>query len=282
MTLLSNTNSTRPVAAGLPGSKAIFISAQQDKPAPTAQVVGRKCGFCAWGQCAVASDREASAPREIACTQFTRRRVEKHGSLAREGEKLSYLYSLRFGQMKVIGAEHDLHHVTGFRMPGDLIGLESLATGRHRFRLLALEDSEVCEIPVAALKDAVAQHPGFQKIMLSAFSGALDEAYNRASILSMRSLERRFAAFLLWLSKKYACIGYSSSSFRLLMTRADIGSYLATSIESISRLIARFNVDGATRIRGRTVDILDRPYLEALACGDGKLGDGIPPVLAMR
>lgn len=247
------------------------------------QVLGKKCGFCAGLKSGAAAGVDPGTCGAFDCTQMKRRRVEKHGSLAREGEKMMYLYSLRFGQIKVIGREHDEYQVTGFHMPGDLIGLESIGAGRHRFRLLALENCEVCEIPVAALPGLVAQQPGFQETLLYSFSVALDEAYKRASILSMHSLERRFAEFLLGLSRKYARMGYSRNSFRLLMTRGDIGSYLATSIESVSRLISRFNSRGATLIQGRTVDIINRPFLEALAGGHGEfdIGVGMPPAPAM-
>lgn len=259
---------------GMPTSISVSTLRPEEKTAELVQVVGKKCGFCAGPKNDRMGGAGTSACREFDCTQMRRRRVEKHGSLAREGEKLSYLYSLRFGQIKVIGSAHDVHQVTGFHLPGDLLGLESLATGFHRFRLVALENSEVCEIPIDALIQSIAQQPPFQKKLVSAFSGALDEAYNRASILSMRSLERRFAAFLLWLSMKYVRIGYSGNSFRLLMTRGDIGSYLATSIESISRLIARFNSDGAALIQGRKVEILNRRYLEALASGAESVRQG--------
>lgn len=246
-------------------------------------VLGKKCGFCAGLKNGSAAGADPGACGAFDCTQMTRRRVEKHGSLAREGEKMMYLYSLRFGQIKVIGRQYDEYEVTGFHMPGDLIGLESIAAGRHRFRLLALENCEVYEIPVAALPGLVERQPGFQQTLLLSFSVALEEAYRRASILSMRSLERRFAEFLLGLSRKYARMGYSGNSFRLLMTRGDIGSYLATSIESISRLIARFNSRGATLIQGRTVDIINRPFLEALAGGHGEfdVGLGMPPAPTM-
>lgn len=269
------TKSIELAVAAIPTRKLDLALEYEDDTVELVQVLGKKCGFCALPKNGTAAGVDASPCREFDCPQIRRRRVEKHGSVAREGEKMACLYSLRFGQIKVIGREHDEYQVTGFHMPGDLIGLESIATGLHRFRLLALEECEVCEIPIAAVARLIAQQPGFQNKLTVAFSSALDEAYNRASLLSMRSLERRFAGFLLGLSRKYARIGYSGNSFRLVMTRGDIGSYLATSIESVSRLISRFNSRGAALIQGRTVDIINRPYLEALAGGDGETDEGI-------
>lgn len=274
MTLLT----TNPIPLSMPAHKARKIPLapnHEDDTARLVQTFGKKCGFCDVLKNGTGAGVHTSVCGEFDCAQMRRRRIEKHGSLVREGEKIAYLYSLRFGQIKVIGREHDEHQITGFHMPGDLIGLESIASGRHRFRLVALENCEVCELPVAAVARLIAQHPAFQTKLIFAFSAALEEGYDRASILSLRSLERRFAGFLLALSARYARIGYSGNSFRLLMTRGDIGSYLATSIESVSRLISRFNGRGAVLIQGRTVDIINRPYLEALAGGDGEIDEGL-------
>lgn len=242
-----------------------------DGAAELARVPGKKCGYCAFSRNQWTASVVSSPCAEFDCTKVKRRRLAKHGSLAREGDKLANLYSLRFGQLKAIGGKNAEQQVSGFYLPGDLIGLESIATGHHRFRLLALENCEVCEIPTSALAGLIVQHPEFQTSLIMAFSGALNDQYSRSVILSMRSLERRFAGFLLGLGQRYAHLGYSGNSFRLGMTRGDIGSYLATSIESISRLISRFNGCGVTLIQGRMVDLVNRPYLEALVRGDREL-----------
>lgn len=275
MTAILSTKSFQRAITDVPTNELPSALKHEAHTSGLVQAFGKKCGFCAILKNGTASNVHAGGCGELNCTHIKRRRVEKHASLAREGEEMASLYSLRFGQIKVIGREYDEHQVTGFHMPGDLIGLESIASGRHRFRLVALEDCEVCEIPVVSVAKLIAQHSALQNKLVFSFSAALDEAYNRAAILSMRSLDRRFAGFLLALSTKYSRIGYSGNSFRLVMTRGDIGSYLATSIESVSRLISRFNSRGAALIQGRTVDIINRPYLEALAGGEGETDEGL-------
>jgi CRP/FNR family transcriptional regulator len=59
-------------------------------------------------------------------------------------------------------------------------------------------------------------------------------------------------------------LGYSDRSFRLGMTRGDIGSYLGTTVESVSRVISRFNAQGAVSISGRTVELRNRAYLVSI------------------
>jgi CRP/FNR family transcriptional regulator len=95
-------------------------------------------------------------------------------------------------------------------------------------------------------------------------SHALIDRYERSCILSLGSLDERFASFLLDLSEKYKSRGYSSRSFRLSMSRSDIGSYLGTTVETVSRLIARFNALHGVSITGRLVEVIDRDKLAAV------------------
>lgn len=194
-----------------------------------------------------------------------KRRIARNVSLYLKHDSLIMLYVVRFGQFKVIGGDLIQEtRVAGFHTPGDLMGLDAIENGQHQFRVVALENSEVCEIPYASIVKMMSEEPPLQRQLLHVMSEALNNEFNRSFLLATMSLDERFASFLLSLAGKYARQGYSDKSFRLSMSRGDIGSYLGTTIESISRLIARFNEQGAVSIVGRTVELLDRPYLRAL------------------
>lgn len=196
-----------------------------------------------------------------------RRRIARHASLYRQRDRLDALFLVRFGQFKLVGGDLGEQRVLGFYMPGDLLGLDAIATGRHQFRMMALENSEVCEIPFTALIQAMSSEPGLQGQFLQMMSASLVNEFSRSLLLSTSSLDQRFASFVLKLGEKYAQLGYSGKSFRLAMSRGDIGNYLGATVESISRLIGRFNAHGAVSIRARIVDLRDAEYLHALAAG---------------
>lgn len=59
-------------------------------------------------------------------------------------------------------------------------------------------------------------------------------------LLSKKNAEERLAAFLHRLSTRFAERGFSAREFRLSMTRGDIGNYLGLTVETISRLLGRF------------------------------------------
>jgi CRP/FNR family transcriptional regulator len=194
------------------------------------------------------------------------RRVARAATLYRRHDTMSILYLVRFGQFKLMAGELNEQRVAGLHMTGDLLGMDAIATGRHNFDGVALENSEVYEIPFAAILETMSAEPAFQRHFLRIMSQALIAEYDHSGLGSV-SHDRRFASFLVQLGEKYARLGYSDKSYRLNMSRGDIGSYLGIGVETISRLITRFNAQGAVSIKGRMVDVLDRPYLRALACG---------------
>lgn len=217
-----------------------------------------------------------------------RRRVARHANLFRQQDRLGMLYAIRYGQFKVIGdGLPGEQRAAGFHMAGELVGFDAIATGQHQFRMMALESSEVCEIDFAALTRLMSAEPAIQSRFLQAMSGALVSEFVRSASLASMSLDQRFARFLVSLGERFARLGYSGNAFRLGMSRGDIGSYLGSTNESVSRLIARFNANGSISISGREVGLIDRPYLHALANGEGDAfragaGAALPPARRRR
>lgn len=198
-------------------------------------------------------------------------RVSKNKTLYQKHDKQEALFLVRFGQFKLIGEDlYGEQRVAGFYMAGDVMGMDAIATGRHQYRVAALENSEVCEIPFGFEGNMLSDQPELQRRLFRAMSDSLNSHCCRATMLAKTPVDARFANFLLMLGKKYSTLGYSERSFRLAMSRSDIASYLGTSVETVSRLISRLNVHGAVNITGRLVAIDDQSYLQALVSGHGE------------
>lgn len=198
-----------------------------------------------------------------------KRRISRNASLCNENDKFNMLYVVRFGQFKVLSRDPTgTLRVVKFYMQGDVIGMDAIANGFYTVRVMALENSEVCEISYLHLRRAMTAEPELGERFLRTMSQALVDRYERSSILSLGSLDERFTSFLLDLSEKYRRQGYSSRSFRLSMSRSDIGSYLGTTVETVSRLIARFNTQHGVSISGRLVEVIDRDRLLAVLESD--------------
>ena len=195
------------------------------------------------------------------------RGIPRHDRLFRKNDFLDRLYVIRFGQFKLIGNNSNgQQRVIGFHMAGDWIGLDAIAKGLHEFGAIALEDSAVWEIPFSAASITMTSQPEIQRQFFETMSAALKNQY-RHSLLVGASLEARFASFLLTMGEKFSHLGYSDSVFRLSMSRSDIGSYLGTTTESVSRVIARLNSAGGVTISGRDVVVHDVTFLESIING---------------
>jgi CRP/FNR family transcriptional regulator len=222
------------------------------------------CSSCALRKVCIASTLDEREIQRFEVLISARRRIARHANLLKKHEAIDKLYIVRSGQFKLTLEDvAGKRRVAEFYLLGDVMGLDAIANGQHNYELVALEGSEVCEIPFERIVSMMGSEPAIQRQFLGIMSVSLNNAFNRSFLLAT-SLEERFSGFLLRLAEKHGRLGYSSKSFRLGMPRGDIGSYLGTSLESVSRLVARFNAQGAVSINGRMVELLDWGYLHAV------------------
>jgi CRP/FNR family transcriptional regulator len=197
-----------------------------------------------------------------------RRRVGANEKLYGIGEPLRYLYAVRFGHFKTTQVNaFGGTQITGFQMAGELLGMDAISADRHLCDAVALEDSEVCEIPFGGLQDLFAQLPTLLRHFHRIMGQEITREQKVMLLLGNMRAEQRFAIFLVNLSARYAARGYAPHSFHLRMSREDIGNYLGLTVESISRLLSRFKAQGLLRIDRREVTLLDPARLKALASG---------------
>jgi len=197
-----------------------------------------------------------------------RRRIARDARLYRVGDTFTSLYAVRLGQFKTHHANpHGAEQISGFQMAGDLLGLDAIGSGLHQSDAIALENSEVCEMPFERLEQLFAEIPSLLRHFHRIMSHEITREQNVILLLGNMRAEQRFAAFLTNLSSRYNARGYSATVFQLRMTREDIGNYLGLTIESISRLLSKLKKDGLLKVSNRNIEIRDLPALKRLAAG---------------
>ncbi|VXB98286.1 fumarate/nitrate reduction transcriptional regulator Fnr [Massilia sp. 9I] len=196
-----------------------------------------------------------------------RRRVFRDQHLYRRGDPFRQLYAIRFGHFKTYQVNSaGESQITGFQMAGELLGMDAIS-GSHHCDAVALEDSEVCEIPFARLEELFAEVPALLRHFHRILSQEITREQNVMLFLGNMRAEQRFAVFLLNLMSRYAARGYSSTCLQLRMSREEIGNYLGLTIESVSRLLTRFKSQGWLIVDKRDITVLDMARLKALAAG---------------
>jgi CRP/FNR family transcriptional regulator len=197
-----------------------------------------------------------------------RRKVVRGATLYHMGDTFTNLYAIRLGHFKTSQINvNGEQQVTGFQMAGELLGMDAISSDRHHCAAVALEDSEVCEVPFARLEGLFHEIPTLLHHFHRMMSQEITREQSVMLLLGNMRAEQRFAAFLVNLSARYATRGYSSSQFQLRMSREEIGNYLGLTVESISRLINKFKKNALIGVRNRDIELLQLASLKAMAAG---------------
>jgi CRP/FNR family transcriptional regulator len=188
--------------------------------------------------------------------------------LYRAGQPFHSLYLVNVGFLKTcLVAEDGREQVIGFRMRGDLIGIESIGAATHECDVMALETSGVWELPYPEILRASAQMPELQERLTWALAAEVRSGRSWKLVLGSLSSEQRVAAFLLDLALRHETLGLSSRHFVLRMGRADIGSFLSLKHETVTRALTRLASQGCIDVQWREIRILDATALQAVIHG---------------
>jgi CRP/FNR family transcriptional regulator len=223
------------------------------------------CSSCSLRELCLPAGLDAGEMERMDRLVTHRRRLRRGTGLYHAGEPLAGLFAIRSGFMKSCVLHDDgREQVAGFHMAGDLLGLDAIGSGNHTCDTVALEDTEVCEIPFTSLEQLSREMPSLQHQLHRIMSREIVRDHGVMLLLGSMSAGERLAAFLLNLSQRFAARGYSPSEFRLRMTREELGSYLGLKLETVSRTLSSFHERGLIEVRQKQVRIVDFPGLKAL------------------
>ena len=182
------------------------------------------------------------------------------------GEDFKSVYAIRSGAVKTIKITEDgQEQVTGFYLPGEIIGMDGLATNKHSNSAIALETAAVCEIPFQRLEELSTQIPNLQRRFFQLMSKEITQDQQLITLLSKNSAEERIASLLLSISTRNHNRGLSSSDFFLPMSRSDIGNFLGLTIETVSRVFSRLHKQSFIKLDKKHIVINDIDALRNLA-----------------
>ena len=112
----------------------------------------------------------------------TRRKLEAGQYLYRAGQPFNALFLVHAGFLKAsLVAEDGREQVTGFRMRGELLGVESIGMKTYACDVVALDTSEVWELPYPAVLTACARIPELQAQLTAALAAEIRS--DRSSVL---------------------------------------------------------------------------------------------------
>jgi CRP/FNR family transcriptional regulator len=195
--------------------------------------------------------------------------IKRHRPLTRGhhvfhlGDEFRALYAIRCGSVKTYTITEDgSEQITGFHLPGEIIGLDAIHSCKHVANVIALDTSAVCGLTFDSVSGMARHMPELQAELFRVMSQRISELETIAGDLSA---DERIAMFLLSLSDRFSRRGYSEKEFILAMSRRDIASYLRLATETVSRVLARFQKAGVVKVDRKQVRILDMDELKTVA-----------------
>ncbi len=226
--------------------------------------------------CSTCSLRELCLPVGLRPDEFEQldtvikqsHRLKKGEFLFRSGESFHSLYAIRTGFFKTTVASQDgRNQVTGFFMSGELIGMDGICTHSHSCDAVALEDSEVCELPFGHMEALSKEIPSIQTHFFRLMSREIVRDQGVMLLLGNMRAEERIAAFLLNLSQRLHHRGFAANDFILRMSREEIGSYLGLKLETVSRTLSRFHQEGLIVVEHKHIRLLKPELLNQMVSG---------------
>ncbi|MGU7780953.1 helix-turn-helix domain-containing protein [Burkholderia sp. PU8-34] len=217
-------------------------------------------------RCSTCALRTVCMPQDLTTEDFARvdamicttRHVKRGETLYRAGDAFNSIYAVRTGSFKTVMVHRDGNEqVTGFQIVGEPLGLDGVHTGRHNGDAIALEDSTVCIIPFGQLEQLCREVRPMQHHVYQMMGAEIVRESALMLLLGTMTAEQRVAAFLLNLSARFKARGYSAAEFILRMTRDEIGDYLGMKLETVSRMLSKFQRKGIVATQGKQIRIVD-------------------------
>ena len=192
--------------------------------------------------------------------------VKKHGHIYSQGEKFTSLYVVRSGCVKKYQIDSDgSEQVIGFSMPGEMLGIDAIGTGKYMSSAEALDTTSFCQLKYSKFEELCEHIPGLIKHILRMAGQELVAEHDIHKAISQKSIDERVAVFFTSLSTRLKILGYSGSEFNLPMSRHDIANFLGMQPETFSRSLKKLITDDLIDVNLKNIRIRDLDNLRRLA-----------------
>ena len=132
------------------------------------------------------------------------RPLKRGEHLYRASDNFESVFAVRSGAIKTYVVSPDgEEQVTGFYMPGEVLGMDGISTAHHVSNAKALETATVCEIPFSQLENLSQQIPTLQHHFFSLMSDEIRADRELHMLLSKKSADDRVASLLLSMSARH-------------------------------------------------------------------------------
>lgn len=182
----------------------------------------------------------------------------------REEDTFKGVLAIKSGTAKLVTDDHHGNeHILNILLPGELLGFDGLCNDKYHYSAVALETLSFCELPAQNMEEIFQNVPTLTRELFR-HSGEKMNMDKALIVLSKRPAEERLAHFLISLSDRLKKRGFSEFEFTLSLTRQEIGNHLGLALETISRLLKKFQQEELISVNSKQIKLQDIPRLRAV------------------
>ena len=171
-------------------------------------------------------------------------------SLYDEGDTALGVFTLRTGMVKLVRVTADgRRRIVRVLRPGDVVGLEALATQHYNSEAVALTEVSVCRIPLDVMHRLGGASQRMHLTLMQKWQQALKDADDWLADLNFGSAGQRVAALVQ--KMRNPLDGLSCTLF----SREDMGAMLNLKLETVSREISKLVHEGIIEAADKTARI---------------------------
>jgi CRP/FNR family transcriptional regulator len=225
---------------------------------------GRKnciCENCEFREIVFSSLDDVSV--QTLCDNKEEHSFSKGDIIHREGDRINYFKYLKSGLVKLYRTSPSgEEQVVTITRPFEFVSnISVFSEERYRYSVAAVEDSVVCVIELAFIRELSIKNGAFALGLLSKVSKANEKIITQTLDIRQKNLVGRVAFILLY----FATDIYRTRIFDLPVSRKEIADYIGMSSANVIRTLSEFRKDGIIRVYGKTIEITDMGRLERLS-----------------
>ena len=196
---------------------------------------------------------------------FTRRLVHADATVQLAGEPFTSLHIIKVGAVKTVAlSASGREQVVGLLLPGEWVGFDCIATGVQACDAYAMDTCEIWSLRYDAMLRVAVAVPTILQAVCMAMSAQLARDRDwRFSICTLPA-DARVADFVLTWVHALSARDLRTDQITLRLTRAEIGSYLGMTLETVSRSFSRLNRCGLIRFEDKGRRYFAIPSVDAL------------------
>jgi len=223
-----------------------------------------KCNNCSLDNICLPRGLSSHEINHISNIVKARKTLQRGEFLYRQGDQFSGVLAIKSGSAKLVADDsHGNEHILDILLPGELLGFDGISKNLYHCSAIALETSSFCLLPAHSIDQMITHVPGLARELFR-HSGDKINNNNIHRVMAKRPAEERLAFFLIELSERLKTRGFSSKEFTLSLTRQEIGNHLGLALETVSRILKKFQQQGIIQVKNKAITIKKQDALRAI------------------